>query len=88
MTPQENEENSPLKIEFSSTLNNLDEEGIDDCNETDSPRIEKKTKQPPFRMHKIFDTVVPLRSIGNAVPRQSMIRMQRIKMNFPHGSEV
>lgn len=44
LTPQENEENSPLKIEFSSTSNNLDEEG--DCNETDSTRIENETKKP------------------------------------------
>ena len=90
LTPQENEESSPLRIEFNSSSNILDEEGISDCNETDSARTEKKTKKPTWRMHKVFDSVVQLRRIGNAVPRQSMIRMQRIKskINFSDGSEA
>ena len=76
MTPQENEENSPLKIEFNSTLNSLDEEGITDCNKTDSAKIENETKKP--RKIKLFDSVVQLRRIGTAAPRQSMIRMKRL----------
>ena len=83
MTPQENEESSPLKIEFNSTLNSLDEEGISDCNKTDSAKIENETK-------KLFDSVVQLRKIGTDAPRQSMIHMKRLttKMNFSHDSEV
>ena len=89
MTPQENEESSPLKIEFNSTLNNLDEEGISDCNETDSAKIENETKKPR-KIGKLFGSVVHLRRIGTAAPRQSMIHMKRLttKMNFSHGSEV
>ena len=89
MTPQENEESSPLKIEFNSTLNNLDEEGISDCNETNSAKIENETKKPR-KIGKLFGSVVHLRRIGTAAPRQSMIHMKRLttKMNFSHGSEV
>ena len=89
LTPQENEESSPLKIEFSSTLNSLVEEGISDCNKTDSAKIENETKKPRM-IGNLFGSVVQLRRIGTAAPRQSMIRMKRLtaKMNFSHDSEV
>ena len=89
MTPQENEESSPLKIEFNSTLNSLDEEGISDCNETDSAKIENETKKPR-KIGNLFGSLVQLRRIGTAAPRQSMIHMKRLttKMNFSHGSDV
>ena len=89
MTPQENEESSPLKIEFNSTLNDLAEEGISDCNETDSAKIENETKKPRT-IGNLFGTAVQLRRIGSAAPRQSMIHMKRLttKMNISDGSEV
>ena len=89
LTPQENEESSPLKIEFNSTSNNLDEEGISDCNETDSAKIENETKKPRT-IGNLFGTAVQLRRIGSAAPRQSMIHMKRLttKMNISHDSEV
>ena len=89
LTPQENEESSPLKIEFNSTLNDLDEEGIRDCNEIDSAKIENETKKPRT-IGNLFGTAVQLRRIGSAAPRQSMIHMKRLttKMNISHDSEV
>ena len=89
LTPQENEENSPLKIEFNSTLNSLDEEDINDCNKTDSAKIENETKKPR-KIGNLFGSAVQLRRIGSAAPRQSMIHMKRLttKMNFSHDSEV
>ena len=89
LTPQENEESSPLKIEFNSTLNSLDEEGISDCNKTDNAKIENETKKPR-KIGNLFGSVVQLRRIGTAAPRQSMIHMKRLttKMNFSHDSEV
>ena len=89
MTPQENEERSPLKIEFNSSSNVLDEEGISDCNETDSAKIENETKKHR-NIGELFASVVQLRRIGSAAPRQSMIHMKRLttKMNFSHDSEV
>ena len=90
MTPQENEESSPLKIEFNSSSNILDEEGISDFNETDSAKIKNETKKPR-KIGNLFGSVVQLQRIGTAaVPRESMIRLQRLasKMTFSHGSEV
>ena len=89
LTPQENEESSPLKIEINSTSNNLDEEGISDCNKINSAKIENETKKPR-KIGKLFGSVVQLRRIGTAAPRQSMIHMKRLttKMNFSHDSEV
>ena len=90
MTPQENEESSHLKIEFNSSSNILDEEGISDCNETDSAKIENETKKPR-KIGNLFGSVVQLRRIGTAaVPRESMIRLQRLgsKMNFSHGNQT
>ena len=89
LTPQENEESSPLKIEFNSSSNIFDEEGISDCNETDSAKIENETKKHR-KIGELFGSIVQLRKIGTAAPRQSMIHMKRLttKMNFSHGSEV